>query len=479
MHSFNTFDSSRFVKNGKRFAWLMVLACCLGMPTAFGQETDFSPFARYGFGTWQHAMTPGLAAMGGTTTVTGSSSLINPDQPASVAAVANPTFQSSFFSQAVRLREGIAEAQATTGGLGNLGLIVKRPQRLSGFSLGLTPLTSKAFSVRRTTTDPLLGDVTEYYDGSGGMARAYSGLARGWRLKQWRKAGAQDSVLITTHGMYLGAQFDYWFGDAIQTSFLDIEDVNYRDVRSQISNRHRSAGLTVGAETFHTLISRFKNKQFLGSLTLKTGVTWSPSRTLLTDYSEVTQSTVTVSGVVAPVDSSFSETSQKQGEVPGKWSAGAGLIWNGKTGARWEMYVDHHRQAWAASADTLAYLMDAQSSWADATRSAVGLAWTPGRKSGKVNRTTWRTGVNWSTLPVTLEGTDGDAVPLNEWRVAMGFSTPLKGSRSASQLHFGMDVGRRGTMDETMHEEFGARLHLGWSMTPFVKNLWLTPRLYD
>ena len=193
MHSFNTFDSSRFVKNGKRFAWLMVLACCLGMPTAFGQETDFSPFARYGFGTWQHAMTPGLAAMGGTTTVTGSSSLINPDQPASVAAVANPTFQSSFFSQAVRLREGNAEAQATTGGLGNLGLIVKRPQRLSGFSLGLTPLTSKAFSVRRTTTDPLLGDVTEYYDGSGGMARAYSGLARGWRLKQWRKAGAQDA----------------------------------------------------------------------------------------------------------------------------------------------------------------------------------------------------------------------------------------------------------------------------------------------
>ena len=55
MHSFNTFDSSRFVKNGERFAWLMVLACCLGMPTAFGQETDFSPFARYGFGTWQHA----------------------------------------------------------------------------------------------------------------------------------------------------------------------------------------------------------------------------------------------------------------------------------------------------------------------------------------------------------------------------------------------------------------------------------------
>jgi hypothetical protein len=107
------------------------------------------------------------------------------------------------------------------------------------------------------------------------------------------------------------------------------------------------------------------------------------------------------------------------------------------------------------------------------------MAWTPGRKSGKINRATWRTGFNWSTLPVNIQVADDQWLPLEEWRASFGVSAPLKGSRSASQFHVGMDFGRRGTTDETLHEEFNTRLHIGWSMTPFVKNLWLTPRLYD
>ena len=68
---------------------------------------------------------------------------------------------------------------------------------------------------------------------------------------------------------------------------------------------------------------------------------------------------------------------------------------------------------------------------------------------------------------------------LQEWRASCGFNAPLKGSRSASQLHFGMDFGRRYTELESYHTESNMRVHIGVTLTPFVKNLWLTPRLYD
>jgi hypothetical protein len=79
-----------------------------------------------------------------------------------------------------------------------------------------------------------------------------------------------------------------------------------------------------------------------------------------------------------------------------------------------------------------------------------------------------------------LVSDDGeDAFPLEEWRVSFGMNTPLKGSRSASQLHLGMDVGQRHTELASVHRETNVRLHVGVTLTPFVKNLWLTPRLYD
>ncbi|HAT48278.1 MAG TPA: hypothetical protein DCS71_05045, partial [Flavobacteriales bacterium] len=71
------------------------------------------------------------------------------------------------------------------------------------------------------------------------------------------------------------------------------------------------------------------------------------------------------------------------------------------------------------------------------------------------------------------------ARPLEEWRVSMGINTLLKGSRSGSQLHLGMDVGQRYTDLASIHREFSLRLHVGVTLTPFAKNLWLTPRLYD
>ena len=58
-----------------------------------------------------------------------------------------------------------------------------------------------------------------------------------------------------------------------------------------------------------------------------------------------------------------------------------------------------------------------------------------------------------STLPPALLGDDRSTQALTEQRVSLGVNTPLKGSRSASQPHFGMDFGTRNTTLNSVHTE--------------------------
>lgn len=460
--------------------WVCMTLLLIHAASGFSQETDFSPFARFGLGTAQGNLTPAIASIGGITSVSTSNSVVNADQPAAAASMLNPTFQGSVHVQRMELEEGSRTANAITGGPGNFGLVIKQPRSLKAIQLGLTPLTSKAFGIHRSIADSTLGDIEESYLGSGGLARTYLGLAHGWRGRNWREAGFADSVLITSSGLDLGFQVDHWFGDAIQTSSLDIEDMTFRDVRTVVSSRHRATGWVLGAEAFHILKARYDEfKQFRGSWTLRVGCTWSPKRDLSTDFSRLVESTLIVNGLVTGIDTSAFEQATLTGGIPQAWTLGSSIQWDGGRGNRLGFYFDLKQQSWGESNQDLAHLMEGAARWGDASSMSVGLLWTPGRKPGKLSRPTYRAGYTQATLPVILDFESQEARPLEEWRVSMGINTPLKGSRSGSQLHLGMDVGQRYTDLASIHREFSLRLHVGVTLTPFAKNLWLTPRLYD
>ena len=143
------------------------------------------------------------------------------------------------------------------------------------------------------------------------------------------------------------------------------------------------------------------------------------------------------------------------------------------------MFIDHKQQAWGEANEDLSHLMDGSARWGDAVSTSVGVLWTPSRKPGKLNRSTFRAGYMQAVLPVVLDADDMTLHPLEEWRASFGVNAPLKGSRSSSQIHLGMDFGRRSTELPDTHQETNLRFHVGVTLTPFAKNLWLTPRLYD
>ena len=465
-----------------RFSWayaLMLAFSGLGLD-GLSQETDFSPFARFGLGTSQGVLNPALASMGGITSISSGSMAINPHQPAASAGILNPTFQGSVHLQHVQLTEGDRTAKTLVGSPGDFGLVVKRAATQKAFHLGLTPLTSGAFNVSRTIADPNLGNISEVYSGEGGLAKAYVGMSKGWRGRNWLAVTLTDSVFVNTWGLDIGGQLDHWFGDAIQQAVLDVEDVTFRDVRTDVSSRHRASGWCLGAEGYKMLNIKYsENKEFQGSWMLRYGGTWMPSRTLNTDYSRLVQSTVIVSGFVTGLDTSSFEENLLEGRLPQKWTLGGGLQYDGSSGGRVGLFIDHHRQNWSAAQNDLAHLMDGGAEWGDAQTTALGMMWTPPRKAGKPMRSTWRLGFNQSTLPTLLPDDTGELHALTETRISLGLNAPLTGSQSASQLHFGMDFGKRESTIETIHTEYNVRLHVGMTLTPSLKNLWLVPRLYD
>ena len=194
--------------------------------------------------------------------------------------------------------------------------------------------------------------------------------------------GASDSVLVNMWGLDAGIQADHWFGDAIQSAVLDIEDVTFRDVRTSISSRHRATGFILGAEGYKMLRVKYNDsKDFQGSWMLKLGGTWSPARTLNTDFSRLVQSTVVFNGVVAGLDTSSYEAAILNGKVPQKWTLGGGLQWDGPTGGRLGVFVDHHSQSWSSSDGTLDHLMEGDAVWNDASSTSVGVMVTLEKKS--------------------------------------------------------------------------------------------------
>ena len=288
-----------------------------------------------------------------------------------------------------------------------------------------------------------MGEIKETYDGTGGLARAHVGYARGWRGRKWFDAGGTDSVLVNNQGLDMGVQIDHWFGDAIQSSTTDILDLSHRDVQTILSSRHRATGVVLGAEGFRVIKANYDQaKQFRGSWMVRLGGTWSPARTLNTDFTRLRQSTLVLNGTITPIDTSTFEQDVLLGEVPQKWTFGGGIQWDGGRGHRLGLFVDHQQQAWSQSADQLSHLMDGSAQWGDAKSTAFGVLWTPGRKLGKISRATYRAGWCQTTLPVCWD-------PRHEPSLKNGVQPrrecPVEGSRSSSQIHLGMDFGREST----------------------------------
>ena len=459
-------------------ASIAAFMCLLSVNLGLAQDSEPSPWSRFGLGLNVPSYSLPQQLMGGVSAPIMSGNVINPEQPASAAGCTTTLFQSSVYGSGNGMTEGDSSTTAITGNMGAFSLVVKKPGGKSAMMFGMHPYSAKGYNLSRTLTDDVVGDIIERYQGSGGTAKSYMGFAHAFRGRKWVKAGEADSVMISSSSMYLGGQVNYLFGEVIQQSRLDIQDITYLDYRSSTSMRHRSLGGLFGVQAFKVLGAKYDDeKNFVRSTTLYIGGTYATSSTLLTDYEKIVETVQLLSSVETPVDTaSYNNILDKEGQIPSRWTAGAGIAFESKSGSRLLLSADMMQEDWTSVADDIDYLMEGHAEWAKASRLSVGMSFRPSSGGNRI----YKAGFSMEDYPVSYEG-----YQLSGWKAAGGLTIPLEGSRSNSSLHMGVEFGQRSlkdadgiVLDNTLQESI-FNFHIGVSLAPFFKNLWLTPKLYD
>lgn len=474
----------------------LALVSFTSLTTVTAQETEPSPWSRFGMGLTTPTLSSPQLMMGGVSSPILDGYSINPDQPASAAGCVTTLLQSSVHITRANMTEGDSTASITSGTPGAISLVVKKPGGKTAVMMGMMPYSGKGYNVSRTFNDTLIGsDIHEKYSGSGGLAKSYLGAAKSFKGKKWISAGEHDSVLVSNRSLFVGAQLSFLFGEAISTGRLDIEDVTYLDNRTSTSMRHRSLSTLLGVQAFQLLYANYDDQRnFQGSATLYAGATYSPSSTLYTDYEKTVETVQLLSSVETVIDTaSYISLLDAEGRIPSKMSGGGSIVFEKANGRRIQISADYMQEDWSSVSDSLHWssetdsyeisLLGGDATWAKASRTSVGIAFKPnssGSSNNILSRTTYKAGFALDAYPISYRGAQ-----LSGWRASAGITMPLEGSRSTSRFHFGVEMGQRGlgidngtVLDVTLEESLFS-IQFGVTLSPFFKNLWLTPKLYD
>ena len=455
-----------------------VFAAQLCAGNAVAQQSEFSPYSRYGFGLVDQLQAPAYAGIGGMETTMLNGYQFQPNNPASATYLNQTTFQASGIGNQLQLKQGDASATAAFGSPGPLGIVVKRNSGKNALILNLSPYSNSGYTISRSATYDGIGLANERYEGDGGLNALNIGWARVFKGSKYVKAGS-DSIRIQKNALHIGLQSHYVFGQIRRTSTLDIIDPTFLDHRARFTAQHRSVTANVGLVYDQLLQVRYNDRgDFEQSLSLRTGGVFTPSTNLHSSLVSIDETTQTLGGIPVPLDTAFySERLDYRARMPRTLSLGSSLHFDRGNGMRIAVGVEYKTSAWDALATDFAPEMQSNGvEWEAAESMHLGLQFNPGNAEQRHptwGRATYRFGVNRQRQPYAVNG-----YQVQTQAISGGFTLPLVGSRSLSRLHFGTELGERFTQEGALEETF-FRFHFGVSLMPFFKNNWLIPRLYD
>ena len=442
------------------------------------QQSELSPYSRYGFGLIGQLHPPAYAGLGGMETTLLNGYQFQPNNPASATYLNQTTFQASGIGNQMQLKQGDASASAAFGSPGPFGIVVKRNNGKNALILNLSPYSNSGYTISRSDTYTGIGLANERYEGDGGLSALNIGWARVFKGSKFVQAGS-DSIRIQSNALHLGVQTHYLFGQISRTSTLDIIDPTFLDHRNRFTAQHRSVTANAGMVYDQLLHVQYNDRgDFEQSISLRMGGVFTPSTNLHSSLVSIDETTQTLGGIPVPLDTAFySERLDYRARMPRSLSFGSSLHFDRGDGMRIAAGVEYKTTAWDQVAPDFAPEMQSDGvEWMASESMHLGLQFNPGNPEQRHptwGKATYRFGLNRQLQPYAVDGHQ-----VQTQAITGGFTLPLVGSRSLSRLHFGTELGERSTQAGALEETF-IRFHFGVSLMPFFKNNWLIPRLYD
>ncbi|MBD5233397.1 MAG: hypothetical protein HDS65_04365 [Bacteroidales bacterium] len=370
----------------------ILIAACTSVSAQNGTMT---PYSAYGYGVLRDHATSAQRAMGGVGYAMSSGRQTNVMNPASYAAIDSLTFLfdmgidlTSLWQSEVHDGEKISDKNFG-GGLDYVTMQFPICKYI-GASVGLLPFSSVGYAFGSEIENGI-----DSRQGNGSLNELYVGVA-GRPFK----------------GFSIGANVSYLFGNIINETYAMISSTQSSLFQTQLEVRdyRLDFGLMYGFN-----LNRNDRMTF--------GVTYSPAKTLLGNARQVYIDTALDSGP------QFSDEHKLRGNysLPETWGAGINYNFDRKL----MVEFDYTYQPWS-KCKFRGFEGDPQlQKYADRTKMALGLQYTPDFRGSYFKRVNYRLGAYWNDDYLKLQDNR-----LREYGVTLGFGIPVPGFKSLVNLGF-------------------------------------------
>ncbi|SNR22749.1 hypothetical protein [Flavobacterium sp. ov086] len=383
---------------------IIVSACLLISFVSFAQEGTASPYSFYGIGDVRFKGTLENRSMGGVA-VEQDSIHLNIENPASYASLIQTTFTvgGTFGTSKLKTDTESAKAQRSTFDYLAIGI----PMGKFGAAFGLIPVSSVGYKIRNDRTDTE-GATSSQLSGTGGINKVFFGL--GYKIKpNWT----------------IGADAQYNFGKITTTSVELLTGVQNSTAETNASELS-GLGFSIGT-MYQTKIAQ--------KLQLFTSLSYA----FATNLSSNTTRVISVDGDSTPI------TFDPHGDdlkLPNKVTFGAGI----GQARKWLVGTTVAFQGDGQFANY--YNSEQNVRYEKYQKYAVGGYYIPNYTSfsNYMSRITYRAGLKYEKIGLIINNES-----IKDVGMTLGAGVPIPGS--FSNLNFGVEFGKRGTVSSNLVQE--------------------------
>ena len=474
----------------KIFLLIGLLFCAL---FASAQNTTSSPYSRYGLGTLLPQDYMQGFAMGGTGIGMRSNRNINFANPASYSAISITTFEAAFTNSALFLTDGTQTENLNYPSISYLSFGIPIMKDKWGMSFGMLPYSNLGYDYIHTVDDPLVGDVTYFQKGNGGLTKAYLGNAiqinpktnidpLGLLLKPF--AGHRYSIETDSTGiqfrvydqridsLIVDRKTPISFGFNGYFMFGNLTH-DQKVIYGQLANAQNlwviqrtavaDVGLDFGMQYAKTYRVYKDGKAKTYKLAL--GATYAAGNGLKSKYTEMAR-TFTGNNDFGTIKDTISLIVEEPTTLDLPTEFGVGFSFQRVN--KWTFAVDYKMADWGAIS-TASPLFQYNSNYSI----AAGLEVIPKHDAfkGFLKRVAYRIGARYNTSYVKIKGYD-----LPEYGITFGMGLPMRREQTAvPQLNLGFEYGKRGQTGDGMIEETFYKINVGIT----INDRWFIKRKYD
>lgn len=400
---------------------IIISACLLISFISSAQQGTASPYSFYGIGDMKFKGTIENRSMGGVS-IEQDSIHMNVENPSSYANLKQTTFTVGGTYGTSKLKTDTETAKASRSTFDYLLLGI--PMGKFGAGFGLIPVSSVGYKIRNDNT-ATPGATSSQFEGKGGVNKVFLGL--GYKLKpNWN----------------IGMDIQYNFGKIETTSVEAISGVASSTIET---NTSRLSGVNFDVGTMYQ--RKIKEK-----LNLYTSLNYTFGSTLKSDNERIIQ---------VDADQTVFPSNSRNLKLPNRLTIGAGI----GEARKWLVGTT---VAFQGSGDFNNYYNTNENvHYESYTKYAVGGYYIPNYTSfaSYFSRITYRAGLKYEKIGLVI---NNEAI--NDIGMSFGAGFPITGS--FSNVNFGIEFGKKGTVSSNLIQENYFNFSLGFSFNDkwFVKS---------